>query len=82
MQSKWFCLMKNNVDFKSFMVWLKTDVQLSISTQLCSITTISNTGVSNHYASTAHEPSWLQSIFKFIFLKVIFGGPIQRGYLG
>ena len=35
----------------------KTDVRLSISTQLSSITTVSNIVVFNHYATTAHESS-------------------------
>ena len=52
------------------------DVRLSILTQLYSITTILNTRVFNLNASTAHEPTWLKSIFKFSFQKVIFGGPI------
>ena len=56
----------------------KVDVRLSISTSLFSITTISNTGVFNHYASTAYEPSWLKLIVKFSFQKVILGG----GHLG
>ena len=53
----------------------KTNVRLSILTQLRSTMTISNTDVFNHYASTAHEPSRLKSIVKFSFQKVIFGGP-------
>ena len=52
------------------------DVQLSIRTQLCSITTIPNIDAFNHYASTAYELSWLKSIVKFSFQKVIFWVPI------
>ena len=66
MQSNWFCLMKNiNVDFKSFVG--KTDVRLSIWTQLSSFTTVLNPGAFNHYASSAYEPNWLKSIVKYSF---------------
>ena len=55
-------------------LWLgETDVWLSIWTQPCWITTVLNTGVFNHYATTAHEPSRQKSIVKFNFEKVIFG---------
>ena len=67
MQIKWFCLIKKNNK-----CWGETDVRVSISTQLCSITTISNPGAFNHYASSAYEPNWLKSIVKFRFQKGIF----------
>ena len=74
MQTKWFCLMKQiNVDFKSFCGLGKTNVRLSVWTQLNSFTTISNPGALNHYASSACEPNWLKSVVKFSFQKVIFG---------
>ena len=67
----------------------KTDVRLSVWTQPCSITTISNTGVFNHNASTAQEPSRLKSTVKYKFQKVIFGevhlgvsgGLVSRDYV-
>ena len=52
----------------------KAHVRLSIWTQLCSITTISNTGAFNYYASTAHEPNWLKSIVKFSIQTESFAG--------
>ena len=48
--------------------------KLRIWTQLSSFMTVSITGVFNHYATTAHEPSWLKSIGKFSFQNVIFFG--------
>ena len=51
----------------------KTDVRLSVGTQLSSFTTISNPGAPNHYASSAYEPNCLKLIVKFSFEKVIFG---------
>ena len=72
MQTNWFCLMKKMLILNH--LWLgKTDVRLSIWTQLSSFTTISNPGAFNHYASSAYEPNWLKSIFKFSVQKEIFG---------
>ena len=64
MQTLWFCLMK-----KMICGFDKTDVQLSISTQLSSFTTISNPGAFNHYVSSAYEPNCLKPIVKFSFQK-------------
>ena len=57
----------------------KTDVQLGIWTQLCSIVTISNTSAFNQYVFTAHESNWLKSIIEVRFKEEIFGGSFWGG---
>ena len=55
----------------------KTDVQLGVWAQLCSIVTISNTSAFNQYVFTAHESNWLKSIIEVRLKEEIFGGSFE-----
>ena len=64
--------MKNkNVDFKSFVVWVKRISDLVF--ELSSVQSRQFETQASYYPSTTHEPSWLKSIVKFNSQKVIFG---------